>query len=172
MITAIKTARLHLVPTVADHDRLFAEALGDPELYRFLPTDPCTAAQWRERLLRWEARRSTDGSEHWWNWIAFDEAGAAVGHFQITLDATGTAVLGYVLASTAQRQGYATEALRSLIEWVPATRVRAAVDTRNARSSSLLERIGLKKICLVEHADHFKGSDSHEWVYELLKLPT
>ncbi|MCI0557782.1 MAG: GNAT family N-acetyltransferase [Nitrososphaera sp.] len=47
--------------------------------------------------------------------------------------------------------------------------IRAETDTRNDRSAALLERLGFVKNERKENADHFKGSPSHEFVYELLR---
>ena len=54
----LSTARLDLEPLQAQHTLSLAEALSDPELYRYLPSEPLTVDEWRERLRRWADGRS------------------------------------------------------------------------------------------------------------------
>jgi len=84
-----------------------------------------------------------------------------------------SARIGYVLDDTAWGQGYATEAARALLGWafdaLDLNRVQAEVDTRNAASAHVLEKLGfvregtLREDCVVD------GVVSDSWVYGLLR---
>jgi ribosomal-protein-alanine N-acetyltransferase len=45
-------------------------------------------------------------------------------------------------------------------------RVFAEIDTRNARSIRLVERLGFTRVALSPRADYFKGAYSDEYRYE------
>lgn len=76
--------------------------------------------------------------------------------------------IGVTLDPDYQRQGYATEALRALLDYLFFTlgkyRVFASVDPRNIRSVTLMERIGLRKEAHFVKSLWFKG----EWVDDLI----
>jgi RimJ/RimL family protein N-acetyltransferase len=65
-------------------------------------------------------------------------------------DATGAVHLGIGVAESARRQGYATEAVRALLEWASEqdglTCVLADTTRSNVASQRLLERAGLHRI--------------------------
>ena len=83
-----------------------------------------------------------------------------------------SASLGYCLDERAWGHGYATEAVRVLLDWAFDTldlnRVQAEVDTRNHASSRVLEKLGfvlegtLREDCIVN------GEISDSWVFGLL----
>jgi ribosomal-protein-alanine N-acetyltransferase len=83
------------------------------------------------------------------------------------------ASLGYCFDDAVWGHGYATEAARALLEWAFDTlalnRVQAEVDTRNAASVRVLEKLGfvregtLREDCIVN------GEVSDSWVYGLIR---
>jgi [ribosomal protein S5]-alanine N-acetyltransferase len=169
----LHTARLRLRPfTDGDADALFA-LQSDAHVLRYWDSapwsDPGRARQFiaRCRELAEEgtgARMAIDrGSEEtfvgWCTLARWDP-----GH--------RSASLGYCLAEAAWGHGYATEAARALLQWafdtLPLNRVQAEVDTRNAASARVLEKLGfvregtLREDCIVD------GEVSDSWVYGLL----
>lgn len=84
-----------------------------------------------------------------------------------------SAAIGYVLGEAAWGRGYATEAGSALLTWAFDTldlnRVQAELDTRNAASARVLEKLGfvlegtLREDCVVD------GVVSDSWVYGLLR---
>ncbi len=84
-----------------------------------------------------------------------------------------SASLGYCLGEAAWGHGYATEAARALLTWafgaLDLNRVQAEVDTRNAPSARVLEKLGfvregtLREDCVVD------GVVSDSWVHGLLR---
>ena len=68
----INTKRLILEPVVENHAILLCPVLSDESLYTFVPQNPPTLEELRNRYRIWSKRRSPDGLEIWLNWIARD----------------------------------------------------------------------------------------------------
>lgn len=81
----------------------------------------------------------------------------------------GEAEVGITLSAGAQGRGLATEALRAAIalifERTAARRVIGNVDTRNAPSIRLLERVGMRRLDTVDAV--FRGAPCREHVYAI-----
>lgn len=170
--TVFETERLRLEPLRETHAAELFEIFSDPAMYRYVPQDPPESLEKLEARYKFlEARSSPDGDEAWLNWAArLKSDGICVGTVQVTLPRDGRAQLAYEIGAPYWRRGYATEACRRVIEALfeqGASEVRAELDTRNAASIALLERLGFKRGSLKKNADHFKGSESDEWTYTL-----
>lgn len=172
----IEQSRLALEPLCATHaDELFAP-LSDPALYTYIPQDPPPSVERvRERYTRLEHGRSTDGRDLWLNWVVRLPSGEAAGTTQATCMPDGTALIAYDVFPPFQHRGIATEAVRATLqhlkEAVGTKTARALVDTRNAPSIRLLERLGFERKRIIKDADHFKGTASDEYEYELRLTP-
>jgi RimJ/RimL family protein N-acetyltransferase len=145
--------------------------LSDPRVHRFLPSDPPTdEVALTQRLKRLESRHSPDGREDLLNWVVF-QSETAIGMVQATVrPAEGTAAVAYLFHPDGWGQGYATEAMRALLEHlqrdVGVQRFSANIDTRNLASQRLIERLGFVRIGEIKDADAFKGSSGDEYVYQ------
>jgi RimJ/RimL family protein N-acetyltransferase len=146
---SLSTERLRIEPlTVGDAGDLFP-LLDDPELGRFtgeLPPDDVDAL--RARFERWERRRSPDGTELWLNWVVRLRAdGRAIGVLQATVADGGTAI-AWTIGTAFQRQGFATEAGRSLLPWLRATigeaTIVAWIHPDHTASQAVARRIGMR----------------------------
>lgn len=84
-----------------------------------------------------------------------------------------SASLGYVLGEAAWGNGYATEAAGALLRWAFDTldlnRVQAEVDTRNAASARVLEKLGFVREGTLREDCVVNGEVSSSWVYGLLR---
>ncbi|MEF2278090.1 GNAT family N-acetyltransferase [Deinococcus sp. YIM 134068] len=171
------TPRLRLEPQRAGHAPDMAAVLADPRVHDFLPSSPPTQAELRARFARLESRRSPDGTQGWLNWVVFARAGgSALGTVQATVrPAEGEADVAYVFHPSAWGQGYATEAVRVMLDFLasgPGVREAVAqVDTRNAASLRLLTRLGFRRTAFTPHADEFRGVVSDEFTYRLPLAP-
>lgn len=165
-----ETDRLSIRPlVVSDADELF-ESLSDSRLYEFIPQDPPTLEALQTRYAKLQTRLSPDGTEHWLNWVM--RAGAQpIGTLEATVLPDHSAFIAYMVFTHHQRQGYASEGCRWLIEHLReaygVTSVKASVDTRNVASIRLLESLGFEKAKLVANADFFKGTSSDEFLFRL-----
>lgn len=88
--------------------------------------------------------------------------------FRILASDPEQAEVGITLAPEFQGKGYATEALRALLNYLLVTlgkhRVFGSVDPRNVASMKLLERIGMRKEAHFVQSLWFKG----EWVDDVI----
>ncbi|MCA1444018.1 GNAT family N-acetyltransferase [Ensifer sp. IC4062] len=82
------------------------------------------------------------------------------------------AQIGYTIARQYWGQGYATEAVRGLIEYAfgnfPIHRITASVDPRNAASLRVLEKCGFVKEAHFRQSEWFKGAWVDDAVYAVL----
>ena len=133
----------------AHADELF-EPLSDPALYLYMPRPPFdSAAALRARIRRFLARRSHDGDQTCLQWVL--RAGSVpVGTIDATVHPDHVADLGYTVFVSEQRRGYASEAMRWLLTWLPealgVVAFRASVDTRNTGSIAVLRRCGFSRV--------------------------
>ncbi|MEM6494075.1 MAG: GNAT family protein, partial [Pseudomonadota bacterium] len=132
--------------------------LSDPEHCRYL-SRPAFASE--EELWGWLADPAWPGR----TWIAVDEAGAVAGRFvaiprEPANPSDGVSEIGYITCAQRQREGVANECTAALITHLfarpvsqgGARKLTAEVDTRNAPSIALLERLGFtREATLREH---------------------
>nr|WP_326531314.1 GNAT family N-acetyltransferase [Rhodoferax sp.] len=81
--------------------------------------------------------------------------------------------IGYCLDEPAWGLGYATEAVRALLQWAYGTldlnRVEAEIDTRNGASARVLEKLGFLREGLRREDCIVDGVVSDSWIYGLLR---
>ena len=171
--TPLETQRLLLEPLRPDHASVIYEHLQDERLYQFIPQDPPASLRALEDRYRFlSARRSPDGREAWLNWaVLVRGSGDFAGTIEATLHENLEATIAYTVFVSYQRRGFAAEACERLLEHLfgdYGVGVAAAeIDTRNAASIALVESLGFRRVALQKDADHFKGSSSDEYRYEL-----
>lgn len=168
----LETLRLTLEPLVVSHAQALYEALQSPELYRFIPRDPPSSPEsLAARYASLATRHSPDGQELWLNWVLRQrETGFYVGTAQVTVYPNRIAYLAYQIFPPFWHQGYATEACTCVLAHIVADHqvsyVVAEIDTRNAASIHLVERLGFARVAMTPRADYFKGEYSDEYRYE------
>jgi [ribosomal protein S5]-alanine N-acetyltransferase len=169
----LETPRLLLEPILPAHASKLYERMQDERLYRFIPQDPPDTLQALEdRYGFLSGRRSPDGREAWLNWAVRERgSGEYAGTLETTVYDKGTAIIAYMVFVPYQRRGIAAEAcgrlLEHLFEDYRVGMVAAEIDTRNAASIALVENLGLERVGFQKDADHFKGSTSDEYRYEI-----
>jgi len=143
--------RLALDPLRLEHADELALVLHDAALHRFIGGVPLTPDELRARLERQVRGRSPDGNDVWLNWVVRERAtGHVVGTVQATIHAEQNsclAVLAWVIGSTYQGQGLATEAAGLMASWLRRQgipRLRAHIDPRHDASMAVAAAIGLK----------------------------
>ncbi len=166
----LETARLTLEPICLSHAEELQVFFSDPDLHEFVPFEPPTLEQQREKCLRWEKRWSPDRNELWLNWAGRDkQTGTLIAHIQAGVKQDGVASIGYVVSKRFQNQGFATEALERVFDYLRITlsvrEVKAWTDTRNAASHCLAKKLGMVQIEVLKNADFFKGAASDEFVF-------
>jgi RimJ/RimL family protein N-acetyltransferase len=116
-----QTGRLDLEPLVPSHAAELSPVLNDPALHAFIGGAPLDEGALLARYELLVARRSRDGAQLWGNWVLrVREDGTPVGTVHATLPArgpsAGPAEVAWVVATSAQGRGYASEAARSLVD--------------------------------------------------------
>jgi len=169
----LETPRLLLEPILPAHAPMLNESLQDEELYRFIPQDPPPSLEaLTDRYDFLSARRSPDGHEAWLNWAVRDKrTGDYVGTLEATVEEDPLAFIAYMVFVPYQRRGFAAEAcgrlLEHLVDDYRVSVVAAEIDTRNTASIALVESLGFERVGFQKDADHFKGSTSDEYRYEI-----
>jgi RimJ/RimL family protein N-acetyltransferase len=154
----ILSERLRLVPLAVEDAAEMAAVLADPALYRFTGGEPPTPADLERRYRAQVVGRSPDGTEAWRNWIVrLRGGGAAVGFVQATLSGEDRAAdVAWVIGTSWQGRGYATEAAASMVAHLVAGGVRtvtAHVHPEHAASEGVAARIGLRPVGEVEDGE-------------------
>jgi len=169
----LESERLVLEPLEASHAHELYAALLDDRLYRYIPQEPPVSEQaLRERYGRLEARQPPDGRELWLNWAMRLSGDATyIGTLEATIYRDKTAYVAYMVFPPHQGHGYATEGLRRVLDYLvtahQAGMIAAQIDTRNAASIAVVERLGFTRVGTLRDADFFKGTRSDEYRYEL-----
>ena len=171
----VRTPRLVLRAFRPDDLEPLLAIHGDPEVVRYVPYGPRDRDQVTEMLarktggtvVREEGQRLELAVE-----LAGD--GTLVGDVMLFLRSVEdeTLDLGYVFAPGHGGRGYATEAVRALLDLafreLGARRVAARVDTRNTASRRLLERLGVRQEAHLVEPGWFKGELSDVADYAVL----
>ena len=81
--------------------------------------------------------------------------------------------IGYWFDEPVWGKGYATEAVRAMLQWaygaLDLNRVEAELDTRNAASARVLEKLGFEREGLRREDCIVSGEVSDSWIYGLLR---
>ena len=171
--SSLQTPRLLLEPLKEHHATLIYQKLQDERLYRYIPQNPPASLQTlKDRHVALSSRRSPDGREAWLNWaVRLLGSGDYAGTIEATVHENLGATIAYTVFVPYQRQGFAAEAcgrlLEHLFEDYRVGVAAAEIDTRNVASISLVESLGFRRVAFQKDADHFKGSSSDEYRYEL-----
>jgi len=173
----IYTNKYILEPITIDHAPLLYEKLQAQELYTFIPTNqPESVEKLAKKYQYWANRGSESGEEIWLNYAIHRKSdNEYLGTLQCTYEVRGRTYIAYEIFPSYWRNGIAKECVSALVDFIFSNfdlrSIFAHVDTRNLASQKLLESLGFCKICRINKADHFKGEDSDEFVYELSPPP-
>jgi RimJ/RimL family protein N-acetyltransferase len=155
---AFETARLSFRrPAASDAQEIFDAYASDPEVTRF---------------VGWPLHRTLDATREflafsdadWERWPAgpyllFErDGGRLVGGTGFSFEAPWRAMTGYVLARHAWGQGYATEALRAIVDLAPqlgVVRLYAVCHAGHQPSWRVLEKCGLAREGVLRSAFEF-----------------
>jgi [ribosomal protein S5]-alanine N-acetyltransferase len=153
----VHTARLELSPLSAEA----IEALLDGDADRLrsltgaefpLPVAPPPYMADSLPVVR-DRLRSHSEEAGWWNWLVQrQDTGEALGSvaFGGVPDPTGAVLIGYAMYPDGEGYGYATEAVRALVEWAfaqPEVRVvRALAPVWNTPAVHVAEKVGMRPV--------------------------
>lgn len=171
----LRTPRLVLRPfDVNDLDPLLIFH-GDPDAVRYVPFPPRDRAAVAEVLQR---KVASTGFAHEGDLlelaVTLVDGGTLVGDVLLALRSIEheTVEVGYLFSPAQSGRGYATEAVRALVDvafrGLGARRVVARVDARNVASRALLERLGMRLEAELVDNEWFKGELTTEADYAVL----
>ena len=134
---------------------------------------PAGVEELRAQFARWSAGPPGDVPDviAWENWAGMlHGTRAAVGTFQATVMHGEPAMLAYGIFPPYQRQGFALEAMRSVVAHLAAAhgveRIGAEMDGRNVPSIALAKRLGLHEVAREDVDDERTGARGIELRYE------
>ncbi|MDJ1132414.1 GNAT family N-acetyltransferase [Streptomyces iconiensis] len=149
-MTDVRTARLVLHPmTPAEAERVVAAEPAEGDLWAPGYPDPMDAEGARDFL---KACATTGDPRPFGNFeIRRREDGSAIGGlgFNRTPDTEGTVTVGYALIPGARGRGYASEALRGLLDFAwshGVTLVKADADLDNVASQRVMLAAGMREV--------------------------
>ncbi|GAA1667984.1 GNAT family protein [Kribbella yunnanensis] len=163
----VQTERLTLRRFTPGDATAFAAYRSDPEVARFQSWE--APVREPEALTTVTGFGNGDPDAPGWFQYAVDLDGVLIGDLGLHLDENlMQAELGFTLAPAYQGKGYATEAVRGLLDHLFTAknlhRVSAECDARNTSSARLLERVGFQREGLRRSHTWIKG----EWTDDLL----
>lgn len=144
---------------------------NDPEVARYQGWTPPDEAEARAFVAQ-ESRQPPTVPNQWLQLALELRSGEHVGDVAFKTDGAGQAEFGYSLSREFQGQGYMTEAVGRLLEYLFGElnlhRVVAHADVRNESSVRLLERVGLRREGHFVEAHLLRGEWTSEYGYALL----
>ncbi len=173
MSLPLATARLVLRPFTRDDFASFTAYRNHPEVARY---QGWSSYSFDDALAFFaeQAPLAFDTDETWFQIAAERRTdGQLVGDVAVHfLDEGRQAELGVTFDVQAQRQGYAREAVASVVELLfeqhGKHRLVATVDALNARAQRLLEHLGFRREGMYRQNVFFKGAWGDEYAYALL----
>lgn len=171
----IETERLLLRPLGEQDLEAMTIYRGDPEVCRYLPFPPQTVADIRARIGHLLGSTSLEGERAGVPvGIVRREDGALIGDLVLFhLDpVNGSVEIGWVIRPDATGRGYATEAVRALVDAAfgiyGVRRVVARIDAENSASARLAERVGMRLEARLVENEWYKGRWGDELDYAVL----
>jgi RimJ/RimL family protein N-acetyltransferase len=169
----VRTDRLLLRPYRLDDLEPTLAYYSDPQVARYIPFDPWTRVQAVEHIDKRIRRTGVDGPEAALS-LVVERDGSVVGDVVLWCadDTRLRGEMGWAFHAAASGQGYATEAVRALIDLAFADygmqRLIAKLDARNSASARLCERLGMTKEAHLRRDCWAKGEWTDMLVYGLL----
>lgn len=155
----IETARLRLRRSLPDDAATISAYRADPEVHRYQGWDRTDVDGVRAEIELMTAREP--GAPGGWVQLSVEEldTGLLVGDVGLSPSdhEPGVIKIGYTVSPEHQGRGYATEAVKALIDYaferLGAEIVRAYASAENAPSIRLAERVGMHLVELIEHRE-------------------
>jgi aminoglycoside 6'-N-acetyltransferase len=154
----------------------FAAYRSDPGIARYQSWEPPFPLAMAEVMLTELAEIHPDTPGEWYQFaVALRESGELIGDCaaHTLADDPRQAEIGFTFAPASQGRGYATEAVRRLLEYLfrerDKHRVSANCDDRNLRSAALLRRVGMRREGLLVESTWAKGEWTNDELYAVLR---
>ena len=156
----LETERFILEPLRVDHCVPMVQVLADPSLYEFTGDEPPTHSELRRRYTAQCAGESKDGAQWWLNWVIKQkDTGTLIGFVQATVESEQGALaadIAWVVGSTFQGKGVATEAARAMSQWLElhgVVSIVAFIHPEHRASESVAKKLGLSPTATIEDGE-------------------
>lgn len=170
----LQTRRLILRRFVMSDAAAFATYRSDPDVARYQNWEHCTLDEAHGFIRR--QRRQVAGTPGRWTQIAIaqTDSDVLIGDCGLSVHPDSRqAMIGITLAQRFQGNGYATEALTALFDYLfrhaGLGRIEADVDPRNRASWLLLDRLGMRREGHRIRSLWFKEHWADEFLYGILR---
>lgn len=151
----IETTNLKLRGHTLEDFEALKTMWADPKVVEHITGIPSTEQQSWMRLMNYLGHWKLMGFGYWA--IEEKKSGAYVGEIgfadfkrEITPSISGTPESGWILAPAFHGKGYATEALKAILEWgdknLPVKKSVCIIGPENVRSIALAEKCGYRKV--------------------------
>jgi aminoglycoside 6'-N-acetyltransferase len=154
----------------------FATYRSDPAIARYQSWETPYPLERAAQMIAELSVLHPDMPGEWFQFaVALRETGELIGDCgaQALADDPRQAEIGFTFATANQGRGYATEAVRRLLEYLFGSRgkhrVIANCDDRNARSAALLRRVGMRREGLLIESTWAKGEWTNDELYAVLR---
>ncbi len=172
----LASTRLRLRRFVAADLPLFVAYRNAPAIAAYQSWETYSADEAVE-FLRQQQRLAAPTPGQWFQLaIELQETGTLLGDcgLKVEPDDSRQAEFGFTLARAYHGQGYATEAVTRLLDYVfmdlRLHRVLAITDCANVSAAALLARLGLRREGHFRQNVWFKGSWGDEYLYAMLRV--
>jgi RimJ/RimL family protein N-acetyltransferase len=174
--TALRTDRLVLRRFRPDDLDAFVAYRSEAEVARYQSWEAPYSREEGERFLADLQASHPDTPGEWFQFaVALQQTDRLIGDCAalVLAEDPRQAELGFTLAPAQQGHGYASEAVRRLLDYLLVERgkhrVRASCDDRNTRSAALLERVGMRREGHLLESTWFKGEWTNDLLYAVLR---
>jgi len=171
-----RTARLLIRRFCSEDVPSFAAYRSDPSVARFQGWDVPYSIDDADAFVAGLVGAHPDTPGEWFQFAVVECAsGSLIGDVAALVDADDArlATVGVTFAASAQGQGYATESVAWLLDYLLVERekhrVAAVCDARNSDAQKLLERLGMRREALHHQSAWWKGEWTDEWVFAILR---
>ena len=171
----LQTERLILKPLKIDDTRALFHYRSDERVFKYQSWRPTEKAE-AEAFIQKFAHGDFGAPDTWYQMgLYLQQTSQLIGdiglHF---LDVPSQSVeIGFTVAPAYQRQGYAFEAVREMLNYLLETlekhRVIASVDPRNTASIALLEKLGMRKEAHFRESLKVRGEWVDDVIYAILR---
>ena len=172
----LETQRLKLRPFQMSDLDPFVAYRSDPEVARYQGWDAPYPVEKAAAFIEEMAQATPATNGHWYQFaVELKQNGGMIGDcaFHTLPEDNRQAEIGFSFARSYQGFGYATEAVKRLLDYLFADlglhRVQAICDVENTASARLLERVGMRREAHFVDNTWFKGAWGSEYLYALLQ---
>lgn len=174
MFAPLETARLVVRPATLDDLEALVARRSAPEAARYQDWPVPYPRDQAEQLLRSVESREGPADDQWYMLTIALHDGTVVGDLALFMTFNMRhAEVGFTLHPDYWGHGYATEALKALVEHlfttVGVTRVQGRLNPDNRASALVLERVGFVWEGMTRLSFWARGENTDEWIYGLTR---